>query len=130
MTKSGRLEGEVCVSCDAVFDIPAHATFSENCSFTLSHSQSCRDIRGFHSQSDVGFQRGTGQHSTGDLCAWWITDRARRNAFQGREQPIDPPAEPKAFPDIASRWLQEQTIERMPREQVPPQRAKGSFSKK
>ena len=27
MTKSCRLESEVCVSCDAVFDIPAHATF-------------------------------------------------------------------------------------------------------
>ena len=42
MTKSGISEGEVCVSCDAVFDIPAHGTFSENCSFSFSHSQACK----------------------------------------------------------------------------------------
>ena len=35
MTKSGISEGEVRVSCDAVFDIPAHGTFSENFSFSF-----------------------------------------------------------------------------------------------
>ena len=42
MTKSGISEGDVCVSCDAVFDIPAHGTFSENFSFSFSYWQFCK----------------------------------------------------------------------------------------
>ena len=134
MTKSGISEGEVCVSCDAVFDTPAHGTFfgelfvlfflfaslqnkslhggkeraavfvpsqvansppSETTAShrwtTMGHTLCCSETsEGIHLQSDVGYWRGTGQHSNVDFGARWITDRARRNAFPGREQVIDP----------------------------------------